>query len=40
MLGSSGSTGNLTQNEKKQNLSNNLEDIPQSSNDLDDDIPF
>jgi len=28
------------QNDKSQTGSKNIEDIPQSSNDLDDDIPF
>ena len=36
--GGSGSTS--LQNDKSQTGSKNIEDIPQSSNDLDDDIPF
>jgi len=39
MLGG-GSSGSSIQNDKTQTVSKNNEDIPQSSNDLDDDIPF
>jgi single-strand DNA-binding protein len=39
MLGG-GSGSPSMQNDKIQTGSKNIEDIPQSSNDLDDDIPF
>ena len=39
MLGGGGS-GSSIQNDKTQSASKNNEDIPQPSNDLDDDIPF
>ena len=39
MLGGGGS-GSSIQNDKTQSTSKNNEDMPQSSNDLDDDIPF
>ena len=39
MLGG-GSGSPSMQNDKSQTDSKNIEDIPQSSNDLDDDIPF
>ena len=35
-----GSGSPSMQNDKSQTGSKNIEDIPQSSNDLDDDIPF
>ena len=39
MLGG-GSSASSIQNDKSPNATKNIEDIPQSSNDLDDDIPF
>ena len=39
MLGGGSATSSI-QNDKSQTASKNIEDIPQSSNDLDDDIPF
>ena len=39
MLGGGSATSSI-QNDKSQTISKNIEDIPQSSNDLDDDIPF
>ena len=39
MLGGGGS-GSSIQNDKTQSISKPAEDIPQTSNDLDDDIPF
>jgi len=40
MLGGGGGSGSSIQNDKTQSTSKNNEDMPQSSNDLDDDIPF
>ena len=39
MLGG-GNSGSSIQNDKSQNAPKGIEEIPQSSNDLDDDIPF